>query len=449
MMNYIKGPDFPTGGIIFGRRGINKAYTTGRGKIVVRAKFTLEENKKGRERIIVTELPYAVNKANLMIRIAELIRDKKLDGISDIRDESDRDGMRMVIELKRGAIPKVILNQLFAHTALQQNFNVNNLALVKGKPQMLTLKQTVQYFVEHREEVVTRRTQYDLRRAEEREHILIGLKIALDNIDEVIRIIKASRNVDIARENLMKSFELSEKQAQAILDMRLQKLTSLETQKIIDELNEIRAQIAYYKDLLAHPHKILQVVKEETLEIGEKYGDERRTEIVTDEVEEINIEDLIKKEDMVVLTTNRGMIKRVAVTAYRNQGRGGKGASSANLRDEDFIENLFIASTHDYILFITSEGKAYWIKVHEIPEGSRTSRGTNIRALLQITADEEITAVVSIQDFNQEGNIFMGTARGVVKKVKIDDFSNARARGIRAINLDSGDRLISATVDQR
>lgn len=444
LMQYIKGPDFPTGGIIFGRRGIKKAYRTGKGKIVVRARFSLEQNKRGKDVIIVTELPYAVNKANLMIRIADLIRDKKIDGISDLRDESDRNGMRMVIELKRGTIPKIILNQLFTHTALQQNFNVNNLALVKGKPEMLTLTETIKYFVEHRKEVVTRRTQYDLRRAEEREHILIGLKIALDNIDEVIRIIKSSRNVDMARENLMKSFELSEKQAQAILDMRLQKLTSLETQKIIDELNEIRAKIAYFKDLLAHPHKILQVVKEETLEQAEKYGDERRTEIVLDEVEEINIEDLIKKEDMVVLTSNRGMIKRVAVSAYKNQGRGGKGSSSANLRDEDFLENLFVASTHDYILFITSEGKAYWIKVHEIPEGSRHARGTNIRALLHISANEEITAVVSIKDFEQEGFIFMGTSRGVVKKVKIGDFSNARTRGIRAINLDAGDRLISA-----
>ena len=444
LMHYVKGPDFPTGGIIFGRRGIKKAYRTGRGKIVVRARFTLEQTKKGKEQIIVSELPYAVNKANLLVRIADLIRDKKIDGISDLRDESDRDGMRMVIELKRNTIPKIILNQLFTHTALQQNFNVNNLALVKGRPEMLTLRETIGYFVEHRREVVTRRTRYDLRRAEEREHILIGLKIALDNIDEVIRIIKSSRNVETARENLMKSFELSQIQAQAILDMRLQKLTSLETQKIIDELNEIRAQIAYFKDLLAHPEKILQVVKEETAEQAQKHGDERRTEIVLDEVEEINIEDLIKKEDMVVLTSARGMIKRVPVSAYRNQGRGGKGSSSANLRDEDFLENLFIASTHDYILFITSEGKAYWLKVHEIPEGSRHARGTNIRALLQISANEEITTVVAIKDFEQEGNLFMGTSRGVVKKVKISDFSNARTRGIRAINLDTGDRLISA-----
>jgi DNA gyrase subunit A len=444
LMQYVKGPDFPTGGIIFGRRGIKKAYRTGRGKIVVRARFVLEQTKKGKDQIIVTELPYAVNKANLLIRIADLIRERKIDGISDLRDESDRNGMRMMIELKRGTIPKVILNQLFTHTALQQNFNVNNLALVKGRPQMLTLRDTVGYFVEHREEVVTRRTRYDLRRAEEREHILLGLKIALDNIDEVIKIIKSSRNVEDARENLMKRFEFSELQAQAILDMRLQKLTSLETQKIIDELNEIRAKIAYFKDLLSDPRKILQVVKEETQEQADKFGDDRRTEILLDEVEEINIEDLIKKEDMVVLTSNRGMIKRVAVSAYRNQGRGGKGSSSANLRDEDFLDNLFIASTHDYILFITSEGKAYWLKVHEIPEGSRNARGTNIRGLLQISANEEITAVVSIKGFDQEGYLFMGTNRGVVKKVRISDFSNARTRGIRAINLDSGDRLISA-----
>lgn len=444
MMEFMKGPDFPTGGIIYGRSGIKKAFKTGRGCITVRARFTLEEDKKGKESIIVTELPYAVNKANLLIRIADLIRDKKIDGISDLRDESDRDGMRMVIELKRGAIPKVVLNQLFAHTSMQQNFNVNYLALVKGRPEILTIKQTVQYFVEHRQEVVTRRTRYDLRKAEEREHILIGLKIALDNIDRVIEIIKASANVETARNNLMSEFELSERQAQAILDMRLQKLTSLETEKIVNELKEVRELIAYLKDLLSDPRKILAVVKAETMEIAEKYGDERRTQIMAEEVDNINIEDLIQKEDMVVLISNKGFIKRVPVSAYKSQGRGGKGSSSATLREEDFLEHLFVASTHAYVMFISSEGKAYWIKVHEIPEGSRTSKGSNIKALLEITADEDITAIVSLSDFDDTTNIFMATARGVVKKVLSSSFSNARTRGIRAINLDSGDRLVSA-----
>ncbi len=446
ILQYVKGPDFPTAGIIFGKRGIRQAYKTGRGRITVRARCTLEEVRGGKERIIVSELPYAVNKANLIIKIADLVKNKKIDGIADLRDESDKSGMRIVIELKRGAVAKVVLNQLFSHTALQQNFNVNSLALVDGKPKLLNIKEMIHYFVRHRVEVVTRRAQYDLRKAEEREHILLGLKIALDNIDEVIQIIKSSNNVEQARERLIDRFELSERQAQAILDMRLQKLTSLETKKIIEELEEIRKLIAYLRDLLSSETKILAVVKEETHEIATKFGDERSTEILTEEVEEINVEDLIKREDMAVLLSNKGFIKRVPVSSYRSQGRGGKGSSSVTLRSEDFIEHLFIASTHDYILFITSEGKAYWMKVHEIPEGSKTSRGSHIKTLLAISANEEITSVINLTDFSEDEFIFMATRRGIVKKVKTSDFTNARTRGIIALNLSSNDRLMSSVL---
>jgi DNA gyrase subunit A len=444
LMEFVKGPDFPTGGIIFGTKGIKDAFLTGRGKITVRSRFVLESTKSGRDVIIINELPYTVNKANLIIKIADLVRDKKIEGISDLRDESDRDGMRIVIELKKGAIPKIILNHLFTHTSLQQNFNVNALALVNGRPKLLTLKDNIYHFINHRKEVVTRRARFDLKKAEERAHILEGLKIALENIDEVIKTIKESKNVDAARNNLREKFNLSEKQAQAILDMRLQKLTSLETKKIIEELEEVLKLIADLKNLLSSEQKILEVVKTEILEIKNTFGDERRTEIVPEEVETIDIEDLIKKEDMVVLISNRGFVKRIPVTAYRSQGRGGKGSSSAKLKNEDFLQHIFIGSTHDYILFITSEGKAYWVKVYEIPEGSRASRGTNIKALLAISVNEEIRAVVSFSEFRDDEYIFMGTARGIVKKVKTSDFRNARIRGIIAIRLDQGDRLIDA-----
>ena len=444
LMEHVSGPDFPTGGIIFGKRGIRDAYKTGRGKVTVRSRVNLETTKSGRDVIIVTELPYAVNKANLIIKIADLVRDKKIDGISDLRDESDRNGMRIFIALKKGAIPKVVLNQLFTHTSLQQNFNVNALALVNGIPKLVTLKDMLHHFLMHRKDVVTRRTQFDLNKAKARAHILEGLKIALDNIDDVIQTIKSSGTVDIARANLMEKFSLSEKQAQAILDMRLQKLTSLETQKILDELKEIKALINYLESLLADERKLMGVIKEETQEIAEKFSDIRSTEIVMDEVERIDVEDMITKEDMVVLISNKGFIKRVPVNAYRNQGRGGKGSSSAKLKNEDFLEHLFVASTHDYILFVTSEGKAYWIKVHEIPEGSRTSRGVQVKVLLNISANEEITETVSLQGFEEDKYIFMATRKGVIKKVPTSDFVNAKTRGIIAIKLDSGDRLVSA-----
>jgi DNA gyrase subunit A len=448
LMTSIQGPDFPTGGTIYGRRGIREAYETGRGRIPVRARFTIESTKSGRDVIIVNEIPYQVNKATLIVRIADLVRDKKIEGISDLRDESDRNGMRIVIELKKGASPKIVVNQLFTHTQMQVNFSVNALALVHGRPQVLNLKDIISHFVAHRREVVIRRTKFDLKKAEEREHILQGLKIALDNIDEVIRTIKESGTVDEARTNLMVSFKLSEIQAQAILDMRLQKLTSLETQKIIDELEEVQKLIKELRELLASEEKILGVIKDETRELAEKYGDERRSEIVPDEIEKIDIEDLIQKEDMVVLLSHRGLIKRLAVSSYRVQSRGGKGSSSTVLRDDDFIQHIFIGSTHDYIFFISSEGKAYYLKVHEIPEASKSARGTHIKSLLTVGPDEEITSVLSIPDFSDEIFILMATRKGIVKKVKTSDFSNAKTRGITAIRLDDDDQLVSSLLTE-
>ena len=444
LMKLVRGPDFPTGGIILGRKGIRDAYLTGRGKVIVRAKVTVESSSNGKDSIIVTEIPYQVNKSALIVRIADLVKERKIDGIVDLNDESDRHGMRIVIDLRRGTSPKVILNQLFAHTQLQTAFGVNNLALVKGLPKTLSLKEMLGYFIEHRKEVVTRRTRFDLQKAEDRAHILEGLKIALDNIDEVIAIIKKSENTEAARLNLIARFTFSEKQAQAILDMRLQRLTSLEVQKIVDELNEVRALIAYLKDLLSSEQKILGVVKDETKEIGEKFGDDRRTEIMEEEAEEINVEDLITEEDMVVLISNRGYIKRIPVTAYRRQGRGGKGSSSALLKEDDFIEQFFIASTHDYVLFITNQGKSYWVKVHEIPESTRQAKGQSLKVLLSLGSEEEITAVVSLRNFTDEKFVLMATRQGVVKKVAISEFTNARTRGIVAIKLDQGDSLVTA-----
>lgn len=442
---HVTGPDFPTGGTIYGLQGIRDAYETGHGKIVVRAKFSIESTKAGKDVIIVHEIPYMVNKATLIMRIADLVRDRKVDGISDLRDESDRNGMRIVIELKKSASPKIILNHLFSHTQLQQNFNVNALALVDGRPQVLNIKQMISYFVAHRREVVIRRAKYDLDKAEKRAHILEGLKIALENIDEVIRTIKESGTVDIARNALMQRFSFSEVQATEILNMRLQRLTSLETQKILDELAEVLKLIEELKALLASEEKILTVVSEETREIAERFGDDRRTDIVPSEVEKIDIEDLIQREDMVVVITHRGYTKRVPWSAYKIQGRGGKGTtSSGRQKEDDFIQNIFIGSTHDYLLFVSSAGRAFYLKVHEIPEGSRYAKGTHVRSLLQISADEEITAVVSLSDFKPEYHLFMATARGVVKKVTTDQFTNARTRGIAAIRLDEGDRLSTA-----
>jgi len=449
LMKFIHGPDFPTGGIIFGRRGIREAYRTGRGKIIVRGRFTVETTKAGKETIIFSELPYGTYIKPLLERIAVLVRDKAIDGISGFNDESGKEeSVRIVFELKKGAILKVVLNQLFSNTQLQATFGVNNLALVHGKPQCLNLKELIHYFVEHRVEVVTRRTQYDLRKAEERAHILEGLIIALANIDEVVALIKASKDVKTARERLEERFLLSEAQSKAIVEMQLGRLTSLEVEKIEQEMAELKTQIAYYKSLLEDEKKLRGVIKEETKAIAERYGDKRRTEIVAGEVENINIEDLIKKEEMMILISNMGYVKRLPVSSYRNQGRGGKGMQTAKLAEDDFVDQIFVASTHEYIMFITNEGKAYWMKVHELPEGSRTSKGSHIKSLLTVSPNEDITAIVALKDFtNEDGQgpyLFMGTARGVVKKVAVNEFANAKTRGIKAILLDEGDKLVSA-----
>ncbi|UTC74844.1 DNA topoisomerase (ATP-hydrolyzing) subunit A [Treponema sp. OMZ 792] len=445
LCKYMKGPDFPTGGVIYGRKGIKQAFKTGRGKILVRGKFTIEVDKKGKETIVFTEVPYQVNTTTLVSRIGELAREKVIDGIANVNDEtSDRTGLRIVIELKRGAITKVVLNQLFAKTALQSSFGVINLALVNGRPETLNLKLLVKYFVEHRVDVVTRRTKFDLRKAEERAHILEALIVAIDNIDEVIKIIRASRDTQTAKNNLMKRFGFDDVQAQAIVDMQLKRLTSLEIEDLRKELQELQVLIAHLKDLLAHPEKILALIKEETTEIAEKFGDERKTDIVADEVEELNIEDLIKKEEMVILISHLGYIKRIPATAYKSQNRGGKGSNSANLAEDDFLDQIFTASTHDYIMFITNAGKAYWLKVHEIQEASRTSRGSHIKSLLSVSSDEEITAVVSLKEFDDKTYLLMATAGGVVKKVTTDNFANAKTRGIIAIKPDEGDKLVSA-----
>jgi len=444
LMRYVQGPDFPTGGVIFGRRGIREAYKTGRGKLLVRGKFNVETTKSGKEKIVFTEIPYNVNKALLLERIGQLMRDKVIDSIANANDESDREGIRIVIELKKGAIVKVVLNQLFSNTQLQTSFSIINLALVNGRPQCLNLKELVHYFIEHRVDVVTRRTRYDLRKAEERAHILEGLIIALANIDEVIAVIKASRDVAVARLKLQERFSLSEAQSEAIVEMRLGRLTSLEIEKIEKELEELKVQIAYFKSLLADEKKLRSVIKDETKAISEKYGDKRRTEIIAGEVENINIEDLIKKEEMMILISNLGYVKRVPVSAYRSQSRGGKGMQSAKLAEDDFVAQIFVASTHEYIMFITSAGKAYWMKVHELPEGSRTSKGTHIKSLLTVSPNEDISAIVSLKDFSDTEFLFMGTARGVVKKARTSEFVNAKTRGVIAINLDDGDKLVSA-----
>ncbi|NNM67333.1 MAG: DNA topoisomerase (ATP-hydrolyzing) subunit A [Spirochaetales bacterium] len=446
LMQHIKGPDFPTAAIIYGRSGIYSAFKTGRGQVLVRSRYDIEESRTGKQSIIVTELPYQVNKAQLIEHIADLVRDKKLEGISDLRDESDRRGIRMVIEIKKGFDPQVILNFLFSHTNLQQTFNVNNLALVHGRPEVLDLKKILSAFIEHRKEVIVRRTRFDLDAAEKRAHILLGLKIALDNIDEVIRIIKESSSVQDAKDRLMVRFEFSEVQAQAILDMRLQKLTSLETQKIIDELTEVMALIEYLKDLLAHDEKIMGVIQDETRTISQKYGDDRRTEIIDVELESVDLEDLIQEEDMVVVLSTEGYLKRVPLSAYRSQGRGGKGSNSANLKEEDIVQDIVVASTHAYILIISSLGNAYWVKTYQFPEGSRTSRGKHIRALLQMEEGETIKAIVPLEKFQEDRFIVMATRRGQVIRISTWEFRNAKMKGINGVTLKEGDSLVSATL---
>ncbi|MDD6487191.1 MAG: DNA topoisomerase (ATP-hydrolyzing) subunit A [Spirochaetales bacterium] len=445
LMTHIKGPDFPTGGIIFGRKGIKQAYKTGRGKILVRGKFNIEVSKNGAESIVFTEVPYGVNTRTLCERIGALARDKAIEGISAINDESsDRTGMRIVIHLKRGAMTKIVINQLFSKTELQSSFGVINLALVKGRPQVLTLKQLIQCFVDHRDEVITRRTKFELAEAKHREHILEALIIAIDAIDEVIKIIRGSRDEADAKAQLQKRFDFDEEQTQAIVDMPLKRLTHLKIDELRKEMAEIKALIAYLEDLLAHHEKILAKIKEETNELAAKFGDDRRTDIISDEVEQINIEDLIKKEEVIILISNLGYIKRISASAYKAQGRGGKGSNSAKLVEDDFINQLFTASTHDYVMFISNEGKAFWLKVHEIPEASRTSRGAHIKSLLQVSPNEEITTVVPMKEMREDQYLFMVTANGVVKKVQTSEFANAKTRGIIGIRLDEGDKLVTA-----
>lgn len=442
IMTKIKGPDFPTAGIIYGKEGIRQAYETGRGRITVRAQATIEE-EKGRHRIIVTELPYQVNKANLIQYIAELVKDKRIDGISDLRDESDRDGMRVVIELKRDANPNVVLNLLYKHTKLQDTFGIIMLALVDGQPKVLNLKEILSEYIKFQEQVIRRRTQFDLDKAEARAHILEGLKIALDHIDAVISLIRSSKTVDIAREGLMKNFGLSDKQAQAILDMRLQRLTGLERAKIEDEYAELVKTIKHLKDILQDEKLVLGIIKDELLEIRQKYGDARRTKI-TNKSDEINIEDLIDEEEVAVTITHSGYIKRLPIDTYRSQKRGGKGIQGLANREDDFVENLFITSTHDNLLFFTNLGRVYKLKAFEIPEASRTARGTNIVNVLPLNSREKIQAVISTKEFDADRYIVLSTKNGLIKKTPLSDFSSIRKTGINAINLRAGDEIIGA-----
>ncbi len=445
LTTHITGPDFPTGAIIYGNEGIYNAYRTGRGRVVIRARANVETLKNDRERIIVSELPYQVNKSNLIEKIADLVREKKLEGISDIRDESDRDGMRIVIELKRDAYSEVILNQLYKHTQMQNTFGVIMLALVEGRPKVLNLREMLQHFLDFRHEIVVRRTKFDLDKAEKRAHILEGLKICLDNIDEIVELIKKAKNAEAARVSLIKRFSLSEIQAQAILEMRLQRLTGLERQKIEDEYLSLIKLIEKLRSILESKDKRMQLITEELLEIKEKYGDERRTAIIG-QTGEFSIEDMIAEEDMVITISHAGFIKRITVSTYRQQLRGGRGSTAASTKEEDFIEHLFVASTHNYILFFSSQGRCYWLKVHEIPQAGRATKGRAIVNLLNIAKEETIAAIVNVKDFNEEAFIVMATRKGIVKKTALSAYSNPRKGGINAITVRDGDYLIDARI---
>ncbi len=442
LIKLIPGPDFPTGAFIDGKEGIVSAYKTGKGGIKLRARALIEPVARGdRESIVVTEIPYQVNKARLIERIAELVKDQKIEGISDIRDESDREGMRIVVELKRGVVAGVVLNQLYAHTAMQTSYGIILLAIVGGQPKMLDLKQALTLFVEHRKEVVTRRTVFELRKAEERAHILAGLKIAVENIDEVVAIIKKSKEPAIARDALMKRFKLSEIQAQAILDLRLHRLTGLEREKIIAEFEEIQKIIKELKSILADEKKVYKIIRDELLEIKQKYGDERRT-VIQSKAKDINIEDLIQEEEMVVTVSHRGFIKRNPISIYRAQRRGGRGKQGMAMREEDFVENLFIASTHSYVMIFTSSGKVFWLKVHEIPQAGRVSKGQSITNLINMSSSESIAAILPVKEFADGQFVVMATKNGVIKKTELMAFANPRAGGIIATTIDEGDELI-------
>ncbi len=444
LMTHITAPDFPTGGVIYGYDGVRDAYLTGRGKILVRARASVETAKNGRESIIITELPYQVSKAGLIEKIADQVRDKVLEDISDIRDESDRDGMRIVIELKRDGIPLVVLNNLYKHTQMQATFGVIMLALVNGRPKVLELREMLQHFIDFRNQVVVRRSQFELTAAEKRAHILEGFIIALDNIDAVIKTIKESPTVDVASERLQKKFSLSEIQAKAILDMRLQRLTGLEREKIMNEYREIIQLIERLKSILASKELQLQIVSEELKQVVEKYGDERRTDIVYDS-RDFTVEDMIANEEVIVTISHKGFIKRTPVNSYRRQGRGGRGLSGASTYEDDFVENLFRAATHDYLLCFTDKGRVYRVKVYDIPEGSRNAKGRSIANIIQKPAEEKVTAYLLVQGaFGEDQFIFMCTRFGTVKKTSLSEFESVRANGKVALTLDEGDILLSA-----
>lgn len=445
LMKFVKGPDFPTGGVICGRQGIKDAYLTGRGKVTVRARAAIEHMKNGKDCIIVTEIPFQVQKAALISAAADLVEDKKIEGISDIRDESDKDGMRIVFELKRDAESQIVLNQLFKHTQLETTFGIIMLALVDNRPKVLTLRQILDCYISHRKVIIRRRTQFELDKALKRAHILEGLKIALKFIDEIIKIIKTSKTVPVAKENLIRKFELSEIQSQAILEMQLQRLTGLERDKIEAEYLELLKKIEWCRAILASEKKIEGIIKDELGQLKQSYGDERRTDIVG-EVTELAIEDLIADEDVVVTISHGGYIKRLPVSAYRKQKRGGKGVTGADLKDEDFIEHLFVASTKDYLLIFTDQGQVHWLKVYEIPQASRQSKGKSIVNLLELKADAKISSTIPVREFSSDKFLVMLTKLGVIKKTNLDAYSNPRKGGIIGITLEKGDELIGVSM---
>ncbi len=448
MMQYLKGPDFPTGGIIYGRRGIVQAYETGRGKVTVRAKANMETiksetSRSERTRIVITEIPYMVNKSNLLEKIADLVRNKEVEGISDLRDESDRDGMRIVVELKKDAFPEVVLNMLYKHTQLSTTFGINNLALVENQPKVMAITEMIRHYVEHRHEVVVRRTKYDLAKAEARAHILEGFLIALDHIDEIIALIRSSADTEAARNGLMETFKLSEVQSQAILDMQFKRLTGMERQKIEDEYREILSLMERLRNILGSRPLRMQIIKGELDELKKKYADERRTEII-DESQDIQMEDLIAEEDMVVTISHQGYIKRIPVTTYHRQRRGGKGITGMGTKEEDFVKTLFVASTHSSILFFTNFGRCYWLKVFDLPQGGRAAKGRPIVNMLEIQKDEKIAAYLPVRQFDADHFVLMTTKHGLVKKTDLTEYSRPRRNGINAINIVEGDELITA-----
>ncbi|KAA0566111.1 DNA gyrase subunit A [Bacillus sp. CH30_1T] len=443
LMEFIFGPDFPTAGLIVGRSGIRRAYETGKGSITMRARVEIEQKSNGKETIIVHQIPYQVNKARLIEKIADLVRDKKIDGITDLRDESDRNGMRIVIEVRKDANANVLLNNLYKQTALQTSFGINLLALVDGQPKVLNLKECLYHYLQHQRVVIRRRTEFELRKAEARAHILEGLRIALDHIDEIITLIRGSQTTELAKQGLMENFSLSDKQAQAILDMRLQRLTGLEREKIEDEYQELLKQIAELKAILADDEKVLEIIREELIEIKERFNDERRSEIVAGGIENIEDEDLIPRENIVVSLTHNGYIKRLPVSTYRSQKRGGRGIQGMGTNDEDFVEHLLTTSTHDTILFFTNKGKAYRAKGYEIPEFSRTAKGLPIINLLGVEKDEWINAMIRVEEFVDDWYLFFTTKQGISKRTPVSDFANIRTNGLIAINLRENDELIS------